>query len=144
MKQLFSKLSQKHKLIFLVIFGAALLIKLVVWYSFIDLHRNHFRIPAISWEGLLLLTFIFWNPKGIRLVLLALMGFFITELIIYNFVVGGLSSFPFWYLFRDIYGLFQLDSLYAFLFESALLLGMTASLFFKKRQIETGLLDRNQ
>lgn len=135
-----SKLSPKHKFIFLTVFGAALLIKLVVWYS-IDLHRSNFRIPAIFWEGFLLLTLILWNPKGIRLLLLALMGFFITELIIYNFLVGGLSYFPFWYLFRDLYGLLRLDSLYAFLIESTLLTTMTVSLFLKKCKTETALLD---
>lgn len=137
---LLSKLSSKHKLVFLSIFGAALLIKLVVWYSS-DLHQRHFRIPAMFWEGFFLLALIFWNPKGIRLLLLALIGFFITELIVFNFIVGGLSDLPFWYLFQEVYQLFKLDSLYAFLTESILLVSMTLSLFFRKRKIETGLLD---
>lgn len=142
MRILLSKLSSKHKLVFLTIFGAAFLIRIFIWYYF-HLQREGFRIPYIFWEGIILLSIISWNPRGIRLILFAFMGFFITEPILFNFVIGGMSNLPFWYLFRDVYGLLMLDSLYAFLIESVLLLSMTVSLFFGKPKIETELLDRD-
>ncbi len=138
---LLSKLHPNQKLVFLVIFGSALLINLVNWYYGQYTLKAAFRIPAIFWEGIVLLALISWNPRGIRLFLLAVLGFFISQLIITNFIVGGMSTLPFWYLFRDVYGLLKLDSSYAFLIESILLLSMTASLFFGKRRINSGLID---
>jgi hypothetical protein len=95
----------------------------------------------IFWESLVLLALLFWNPKGIRLILLAVLGFLIIELIFFNYAVEGMSYYPFWYLFRDIYGLLNLDSLYAFLIELVLLVSMTVSLFIGKPKVETELLD---
>jgi hypothetical protein len=139
---LLSKLPTKQKLIFLAILGTASFIRIFIWYYY-HMQYEGFRIPFIFWEGIILLSLISWNPRGIRLILLVLLGFFISQLIIFNFFVGGMSTLPFWYLFRDVYGLLRLDSLYAFLIESALLLSMTISLFFGKPKLKSELLDSN-
>lgn len=138
-----SPLSPKLKLIFLILFGAAGLIKLLYW----DYYRSSVgiptRIPMIFWEASALFALLFWNPKGIRLVLFALMGFFTFQLIFYNFFVGGLSSLPFWYLFRDVYSLLHLSDWQAFIIESVLLFCITVSLFpARKKQHAKDILDQ--
>ena len=142
MRLLLSKLSPKHKLIFLILFGAAILIKLAHWYYYRSTIGLPTHTPMIFWESLVLLTLIFWNPKGIRIVLLALMGFFIFQLVVYSFFTGGMSSLPYWYLFRDVYGMLHLDSLYAFLTEAVILFSLTVSLFpTRKKQNTSDLID---
>ena len=131
-----------QKRIFLSIFGAAAIIKLVLWYHYRSALGFPSHIPMIFWEGTTLISLLIWNPKGIRLVLLALLGFLIYNLVLFNFFVGGLSSLPFWYLFRDVYALLHVDSFFAFFVESVLLLLLTLSIFpFGKRPAETDLLD---
>lgn len=135
-----SKLSSIHRIALLILFGLALVSKLIPFYYYL---QEPFRIPNIGWEGIALLTLLFWNPKGIRLVLFALMGFFIFQLIYYNFFIGGLSNLPYWYLFQDLYDFLYLSDWQAFIIESVLLLCITVSLFpGKKKQNTTNILDQ--
>jgi len=131
---LITKLTRRLKIFFFVFFGAVVSVKFVSWYSYLLTFNTHLRIPNIFWEGAILLTFIVWNPKGIRIILLAVLGFFFTELILYTFFISGLSGYPFWHLFREVYSFLGLDSLYAFLSEFVLLLAMIVSLFRRKNK----------
>lgn len=142
MKILLSKLPTLQKILFLSIFAASGLIRFLHW----DHYRSSLGLPThfpmIFWEYVALLALLIWNPKGIRWVLLAVLGFLICELILYNFFVGSMSKLPYWYLFRDVYRFLHADSFIAFFVESVLLLIMTISLFpGKKSTLENELLD---
>lgn len=136
-------LSPIHRIALLILFGAAISINLLNWCYTTYTLGGFTHIPFFFWEAAALLALLFWNPKGIRLVLFALMGFFIFQLIFSNFFVGGLSNLPYWYLFRDVYQFLELSDWQAFIIESVLLFCITVSLFpASKKQHTTDILDQ--
>lgn len=117
------------KYFLLVIFGSAILIGFLHW--------NHYRSEVFSWElffrrylyRLLFLGLLIWNPKGVRLFVLAILTYLLYWDIAFTFFLP-ISSLPYWYLFRDVYMYIKLPEIFYFLFELGLI-GYMLYLTFK-------------
>lgn len=107
----------------LAFFTLALVISFVFWKRYTSNILSLDSVPGLYYEGLLLLLLLGWNPKGIRLVLLGLLIFLLTNDLIAIFF-RSMPGLPPTYLLRRVYNLLHLNRSIACISEMSLLTGL--------------------